>query len=115
MYQNIKNIIFSLAGLKVSYIQPKVNNDNYNKAQSFIKQILSVWKPPPMIQQLVEATSAVMTFLYVSLGCYQSLTLERCLSLMKFEALFYAELSQGPISAFQSGWGLDFAWIMSPP
>ena len=39
----------------------------------------------------------------------------QCFSSLRFAALVYAQLSEGPTTAFQSGGGLDFDWTIATP
>ena len=39
----------------------------------------------------------------------------RCFSSLRFAALVYAQLSEGPTTAFQSGWALDSDWTIATP
>ena len=45
----------------------------------------------------------------------ESWPFQRCFSSLRFAALVYAQLSEGPTTAFQSGWGLDFDWTIATP
>ena len=68
----------------------------------------------PLIQQLVAAASAAVRcsngflwdFISLSHGCGGILahsSFQRCFSSLRFAALVYAQLSEGPTTAFQSG------------
>jgi len=71
-----------------------------------------------MIHQLVESPLAAMTIVSCILHDVLSLsTLFHNVSSVKrgLETFIHIQLSKGPTTAFQSGWGLDFDWTIATP